>query len=219
MNAEVQHRDSVVIDALASARGAGPALRRWTAFAWIGIYLFLAAFPLLVLLIGPGPARGGFAWDFAMALGFGGLAIMGLQFVLTARFRRATAPFGTDIIYYFHRWAALGGLALLFGHYILLRWRYASALGAANPLHAPWHMSAGRAALALFVILIATSLWRRKLRLEYDSWRAWHGVLAVAAVVGRSRTWTARMACSRPTSMRTRPVSSSSRAASALRRS
>jgi predicted ferric reductase len=30
---------------------------------------------------------------------------------VTARFRRATAPFGIDIIYYFHRY--LGGMALV----------------------------------------------------------------------------------------------------------
>src|SRR5690606_40092254 len=62
--------------------------------SWIVAYILLAVFPLLVLLSGDVPPGGGFGWDFAMAVGFGGLAIMGLQSVLTARFRRATAPFG-----------------------------------------------------------------------------------------------------------------------------
>ncbi len=30
-----------------------------------------------------------------------GLAIMSVQFALTARFRKASAPFGIDIVYYF----------------------------------------------------------------------------------------------------------------------
>jgi predicted ferric reductase len=157
---------------------------RWvTAAVWMLVYLLLASFPLLVLLTGPIPKGAGFWWDFAMALGFAGLAIMGLQFVLTARFRHATAPFGIDIIYYFHRWAAIGGIGLLLAHYMILRLRHAGALGAANPLAAPWEMTAGRVALLLFIVIIVSSLWRKRLGIDYDRWRIWHGLLAVAAVV------------------------------------
>jgi len=157
--------------------------RRWlNASAWVMVYVLLAAFPLIALLLGPIPTGGGFGWDFAMAIGFGGLAIMGLQFVLTARFRRATAPFGMDIIYYFHRWAAFGGLALLVAHYVIIRVEYSAALGSANPLVAPGHMTAGRVALGLFVVVMATSLWRKQLGTSYDTWRIWHGVMAVVAV-------------------------------------
>ncbi len=152
------------------------------ALAWVAFYLAAAAFPLVVLLLGSPPAGGGRWWDFAMAIGFGGLALLGLQFVLTARFRRATAPFGTDIIYYFHRLAAVGGAGLVLGHYLILRVRYAAALGPANPATAPWELTAGRAALVLFAVVIATSLLRKRLGLAYDRWRFWHGVLASAAV-------------------------------------
>lgn len=161
-----------------------PGMKRGVrATAWISAYLILAAFPLLVLLLGEMPKGGGYWWDFAMALGFGGLAIMGLQSVLTARFRRATAPFGVDIIYYFHRLAAIGGFALIVGHYLILRARYGEALGDFNPLSASWHMTAGRVALLLFALLIVSSLWRKKLNIEYDRWRIAHAVMAVAAVV------------------------------------
>ncbi len=147
------------------------------------MYVLLVAFPLIALSLGPIPTGGGFGWDFAMAIAFGGLAIMGLQFVLTARFRRATAPFGIDIIYYFHRWAAIGGLALLVAHYLIIRVEYSSALGAANPLVAPRHMTAGRVALGLFALVIVTSLARKQLGTRYETWRIWHGVMAVAAVM------------------------------------
>lgn len=164
-------------------RAAPRNVRIGQAVFWIAVYVLLAAFPLLVLLLGPVPPGGGRWWDFSLALGFAGLAMVGLQFVLTARFRRATAPFGIDIIYYFHRWAAIGGVALIVGHYVILRARYPDALGALNPLEAPWHMTAGRLALLLFLGLIVSSLWRKRLGLEYDRWRVWHGVMAVAAVV------------------------------------
>ena len=70
-----------------------------TAAFWIAAYLAAVIAPLFALLAGPTPAGGGFWWDFAMALGFAGLAMMGVQFFLTARFKRATAPFGIDLIY------------------------------------------------------------------------------------------------------------------------
>lgn len=157
--------------------------RSWRAGAWIGLYFALVAAPMLMLLAGPLPKGGGRGWDFAMALGFGGLAVMGLQFVLTARFRRATAPFGIDIIYYFHRYAALVAVGLVLAHYLILRFAYAEAIGPANPLAAPWHMTAGRISLGLFLVLIVSSLGRKWLRLEYDAWRIGHAVMAVAAMV------------------------------------
>jgi len=152
------------------------------ATAWIAVYLLLVAFPLLVLLVGPLPRGGGRWWDFSMALGFAGLAMLGVQFVLTARFRRATAPFGIDIIYYFHRLAAIGAVGLIVAHYLIIRIRYGDVLGALNPLDAPWPLTAGRLSLFIFVGLIVSSLWRKPLHIDYDRWRVWHGVLAVAAV-------------------------------------
>ncbi len=170
-------------DPRATAREPRVGRRGLHACAWIALYLALVAAPLVMLLVGPLPKGGGRGWDFAMALGFGGLAVMGLQFVLTARFRRATAPFGIDIIYYFHRYAALAGIGLVVAHYVILRTAYADAVGPANPLAAPWPMTAGRISLALFGVLIVSSLGRKFLRLEYDAWRIGHAVMAVVAMV------------------------------------
>lgn len=153
------------------------------ALVWSAAYLAMVAFPLLILLRGTLPRGGGFWWDFAMALGFGGLAVLGLQSLLTARFRRATAPFGVDIIYYFHRLAAIAGVGLVLGHYLILRIRYGDAIGPLNPVTAPWHMTAGRLALVLFALLVVTSLWRQRLGIEYDRWRVAHAAMAVAAVL------------------------------------
>ncbi|QKT02523.1 ferric reductase-like transmembrane domain-containing protein [Ectothiorhodospiraceae bacterium 2226] len=151
------------------------------AFGWGAAYLLLISAPLLLLLLGEVPPGGGFWWDFAMALGFGGMAIMGVQFALTARFRRAAAPFGMDILYYFHRLVALLGVALILAHFGVLRVLYPEALGALDPREASAHMSAGRLALLLFLVLIVSSLWRKPLRLEYSTWRIMHAALATTA--------------------------------------
>lgn len=154
-----------------------------SAVCWVGAYLALILAPLCVLLIGPVPPGSGFWWDLSMALGFAGMAVIGVQFLLTARFRRACAPFGIDIIFYFHRYLALLAGALLLAHLLILRSGYVEALGPLHPLHAPWHMTAGRAALVLIAVLIGTSLWRKRLRIHYDAWRLLHIGLSVAAYV------------------------------------
>lgn len=116
-----------------------------------------------------------------MALGFTAMAMMGIQFLLTARFRRVTAPFGIDIIYFFHRYLALLAITLIFLHYLIIRIEYAEVLGTINPVDAPWYITVGRISLLLFAIIIITSLWRKRLRIHYDEWRLLHIGLAVLA--------------------------------------
>jgi predicted ferric reductase len=161
-----------------------PAIKPITsASLWLFIYLALILAPVLVLLLEPTPRAGGFWWDFALALGYAALAMMGLQFWLTARFKRATAPFGIDIIYYFHRYLATVACLILLVHAGVLLAMYPAAVGRIDPRFAPAYMTLGWIALVLFAVLIASSLWRRRLRIEYDRWRRWHGVVAVAAIV------------------------------------
>jgi predicted ferric reductase len=151
--------------------------------AWLLVYLALVFVPLLVLLTGELPRGGGFWWDFSMLLGYAGLSMMGIQFTLTARFRRATAPFGIDLIYYFHRYLAVIGFLLILAHVVLVMALYPQAGGSADPREAPWYMTAGRAAVLLFAVVIVSSLWRKQLRIGYDGWRLWHGILSTVALL------------------------------------
>ena len=151
-----------------------------TAF-WLCGYLVLVLAPLFVLLMGPVPEGSGFWWDFSMVLGFTAMAMMGIQFLLTARFRRACAPFGIDIVYFFHRYLALLIITFVFIHYLIIRINYTEALATLNPLQAPWYITAGRIAFVLLAIIISTSLWRKRLHIHYDEWRFIHIGLAVTA--------------------------------------
>lgn len=153
------------------------------ALAWLSLYLGLVLLPPALLVAVEPPRSGGLAWDFAMVLGYSALAMFGLQFVLTARFKRATAPFGIDWIYALHRWLAIAALLFVVLHVAILAWRHPAALGVADPFRAPWHMSAGRLALILFALVVLTSLLRKRLRWAYESWRFWHGIAAVAALL------------------------------------
>ncbi len=150
---------------------------------WLLVYLLLIIAPVALLLIGERPRSGGFWWDFALLLGYSSLAMMGVQFALTARFKKATAPFGIDIIYYFHRYLASIALLLIIAHVAIVLWRYPSAVGSVDPRSAPFYMTAGWLALLAFAALVVSSLWRKALRIQYDSWRRWHILLAVLGVI------------------------------------
>jgi len=150
---------------------------------WIGIYLALVLAPLLVLLVGPVPPGSGFWWDLSMAIGFAGLAMLGVQFLLTARFQRASAPFGLDILYYFHRYMAVFALVLVFSHYLILRVVHPAALGVLSPFEAPWYMTLGRTALLCFAVVVVTSIWRKPLRIPYEAWRIEHVLLTLGGLL------------------------------------
>ncbi|HVL59067.1 MAG TPA: ferric reductase-like transmembrane domain-containing protein, partial [Burkholderiaceae bacterium] len=147
---------------------------------WLAAFALALGVPLLPLLPQLAPPGRGFWWDFSMSVGFGALALFGTLFALTARFRRATLPFGIDVVYWFHRYLAIGAVGLAIAHYAIVRLMYPAALGAADPRIAPAAMTAGRIGLALLVLVIALSLLRRALRHDYDRWRRLHALMATA---------------------------------------
>jgi predicted ferric reductase len=150
---------------------------------WIAVYLALVTMPLGLLLVVGAPRGGGFWWDFAMAVGYSGLAMMGIQFALTARFKHMAAPFGIDIIYYFHRYLAAVAFLLLLAHAALLGGLYPEAIDTVDPRRAPGYMTLGWIAMAAFTLVMLTSLWRRALGIEYDRWRRWHVLLALIGML------------------------------------
>ena len=58
------------------------------------VYLLFILAPLFALLVGQLPPRRDFWTGFSIAIGYAGLAMMGLQFGLTARFRYVAEPWG-----------------------------------------------------------------------------------------------------------------------------
>lgn len=150
---------------------------------WIAVYLGLVLAPLVVLLAGAPPAARGFWRELSAALGYAGMAMAGIQFALTARFRHAMAPFGVDIIYYFHRTISLMAAAVIAAHVVIILADDPRRLALFNLAAAPWRARAAVTALLALAALITASLFRRRLGIGYETWRRWHGMLAVIAVV------------------------------------
>lgn len=158
---------------------AGAALR------WIALYLFFSVLPLIIVLAGPKPAGRNFLIEFSVGLGFTALAMMCLQFVLTARLKWLKEPFGSDLVYGFHRAVSMVAVVFVAMHPLILfftesRTEVLIRLDFVNhPLFPRWGFAA---ALAL-LLLAATSLRRKQWGISYEAWRRAHAILAVAAVL------------------------------------
>jgi predicted ferric reductase len=149
---------------------------------WILVYLLFILAPLFALLAGSHPPARDFWTEFSVALGYSGLAMMGLQFGLTARFRYVTEPWGEDVIYHFHRQISLVAVGLVVAHPVILVVVQPELLAPSNMLEAP--LSAHLALLSIFsvIALVVTALWRAALNLKYETWHLTHIVLAVVAI-------------------------------------
>jgi predicted ferric reductase len=148
---------------------------------WIGLFVGICVAPLVFAAIGlTGPGRG-FGTEFSAALGFVGLALMGLEFALVARFRNVAAPFGTDALVQFHRQIGLVGLVFVLVHVALsAEWEMALKFGSEAT---PWRVRFGAISTVALLALVASSLWRLRLRLSYEWWHLLHAVLAVVVIV------------------------------------
>lgn len=159
------------------------------ALFWLRVVMLLAlgagfvGLPFVILFNGGRPLATSFTWDLAMALGFSALALTALQFALTGRLKWLTRPFGADIVYLFHRYLSWGAVAIMLAHFAILYLWHQPALGVLNPLEARWELTSGRVALVCFVALIITSQLRKRLRINYEWWRALHLALAVIGFV------------------------------------
>ena len=147
---------------------------------WLGLYVILALFPVPWI----SPLRGqaaGFVPQFGAILGSVALSILAMQTVLTARFSLLAPPFGSDVLYAFHRGMSLVALLFAILHPVLML-GFPAALGLFVPWQAGLAAGAGAVAFWMLLLLLATSVGRRRLHIPYVPWRAFHGVLSFLLV-------------------------------------
>lgn len=150
---------------------------------WIGIFVLVVLAPVLILFTGPHPPGRELWRELSVALGFAGLSLMGMQFIPTARLPFLAKLFPMDTLYSFHHRISMAGFVLAMAHPLILAVGNPYTIRLLNLADAPWRARAGVIGIILFVLLIITSMWRKNLRIRYESWRAIHDVIAVAAVV------------------------------------
>lgn len=145
---------------------------------WIVLYSFLVITPLLILIFGPGKLERVLLQNISVGLAFVGLAIMALQFALTARIKPLNKPFGSDLVYYYHRQIGIAAFLMIFAHPILLFMLSSGYLSLLNIITAPLRAKAGVLALLLLVGVVWLAEYRNKLKIPYWFWKIWHGIIA-----------------------------------------
>src|ERR1700734_3978964 len=138
---------------------------------WLVIYLLFILGPLFALLTGTFPPSTRDFWgEFAVAIGYSGLAMMGLQFGLTARFRYVTEPWGEDVIYHFHRQISLVAVGLVIAHPIILFVVRPELLVLLNSITAPWRARFAALSVYSLIALVVNVPWRVQFELRYETW-------------------------------------------------
>lgn len=153
------------------------------AIGWSGLYVFLVLLPLVAALWSAGGAGRGLLHELGVAAGFVALAMLALEFALVARLRTVAQPFGIDALQGFHRGLGFVALGFALAHPLLLLAAGMSARGF-DPFGGPAALRPGAAAFWLLLLLVATTIWRRALRLSYEAWLTLHRWAALLLLAG-----------------------------------
>ncbi|MFO7811463.1 MAG: ferric reductase-like transmembrane domain-containing protein [Pelovirga sp.] len=161
-----------------------PGLKRdITGFFWITIFLTIVIFPVCIMLVPPTPSGREFWLEFSIALGFFGLIQLFIQFILIARIKSVTRPYGIDVILQLHRRLAIVAISVMLFHPIIIMVNNPSRLKLLHPLEGNWASRFAIISVLFLLILASTSLFREKIKLNYEYWRISHLVLSVLVIV------------------------------------
>jgi predicted ferric reductase len=146
--------------------------------ALLGIaYPLLILTPLAVFAIGSPHSDHTRIVEIGVDCAIVAFTILALQFVTSARLRWIEAPFGLDVVLRFHRTMAFVALGLLCIHPLLIA--AGESWGLLTRWSVRWPIWAGRLALALLFAHVGAAVFRRVLRLRYETWRRLHNAVAL----------------------------------------
>jgi 3-phenylpropionate/trans-cinnamate dioxygenase ferredoxin reductase subunit len=149
---------------------------------WLVIYFLMVFLPLGMILILPRPQGREFLREVSVALGFVGMALLGLQTIPTSRLKFFVKAFPMDTLYDFHHSLSIFAFLILLAHPILLFINNPATLRLLNIVTAPWRAKAAVIAVLAMLILVVTSVWREVMKIRYDIWRWIHDGLAFLAI-------------------------------------
>jgi predicted ferric reductase len=119
---------------------------------------------------------------FADVLGFAALSLIPLQILVSGRWAATTKLFGLRNVLSLHRRAGTAVLALVVVHVVILLIDDPSRIALLDPRTAPPRARAGMLSLLGLLALAGTSVWRRRLGLNYERWRALHLVCTALVI-------------------------------------
>lgn len=155
--------------------------RSFPRLTWLVIYLVAIVGPFALIALGPTGAARTFTHELGSALGIVVLVLLAMQLVLPARLR-LFAPLGADVAVRLHRRLATVVLTLTAAHILVIVLADPTRIALFAFLDAPLRAQAAIASVAMMLLLVATSVARRRVRLPYPAWRGIHVVLGGLAL-------------------------------------
>lgn len=152
------------------------------AILWIFVYIVCALVPMGIALAGYVPASRSFWIELGVAFGFIGIAMFSLQCLFSGRNSWVAPTYGMDNLVLFHQEMGIIALFFFLAHPITLILANPEFLSFLDP-RIKFLRSVALLTVAVSIILIITSSqWRKHFKLNYEYWRALHGLLALAIV-------------------------------------
>lgn len=166
-----------------SAAGAAAAdtSRTVPRLTWLAIYLIAIIGPFALISLGRPLPAGSFTRELGSSLGIVVLVLLALQLVLPARLR-LFAPLGADVAVRLHRRLATVVLILTAAHVVVIILADPTRLALFRFVDAPLRAQLAISSVVAMLLLVATSIARRRIRLSYAAWRGIHLGLGAAAL-------------------------------------
>ncbi len=160
------------------------------AIGWVMGYVLLALVPMGLALLPPTPAARTLWVEFGAMLGFIGMGLMCLQALFSGRFGWIAPAFGTDNVLQFHRQIGIFGVILVLMHPVVMISADRQNLSYFDPRVNFLRAVALSAVTVALIAIIVTTLWRERLKINYEWWRLIHGVIALSIVfIGVVHGW------------------------------
>lgn len=138
--------------------------------------------PFLLAEAGGWDGQRSFSAELGSTLGISAVGVLAIVLVLPTRLR-VLSGLGADAAVRLHRHLVGALMALIVGHVLLAVALQPARYTLLRFVGQPWRAQAAVGSVVCLLVLIATSVWRRKLRLPYAAWRALHGGLAAATLL------------------------------------
>src|SRR3954449_9238274 len=137
--------------------------------------------PYLLANAGGWNGHRSFSAELGSTLGISALGVLAILVILPSRLR-ALARLGADAAVRLHRHLVGVLIALITAHIVLAVALQPARYALLRFYDQPWRAQAAISSTVCLIVLIALSVWRRRLRLPYAAWRALHGGLAAATL-------------------------------------
>lgn len=163
--------------------------------ALVAIYIAVGLTPLMLAQVQGLPSRG-FWREVSSGLVMVGFAMLLAEFLLSGRFGRLSGKAGIDLTMRFHQLAATSILAFVIVHPFLyavprLSPDPADAVSSLQRMFTSNGLRSGVVAWSLLILFVALAIFRERLPVRYEIWRASHG-LGAALIAGLSAHHTLR---------------------------